>query len=169
MKNFAVIVLLLIVAVAGTVLYLFQPSFAPAESMLIAMERSKFVKSQDVTRINSDPVYACAVRLKLENLDYLLAKAYIAENMPDDAVAVLEKLISSEEVRNDGSTRRRSRSCANEARYYKALREAYALKQDDARAESADKQRDELITIAYTAKKREQLEEGKSLRLVFGD
>ena len=169
MKGFAPVVFLLLAAAAATALFLYWPAAAPSDSRSIAFEKSRLAGSLDQARVANDPVYARKFEMKLKDLDYLLAKAFIRENDPDAAIAVLQKLISDEVAGSNGLARRRYRSWMDEARYYEALRQSNRLKRENAEAERADQRRGEILARAQAAKNEEQLEEGRSIRLVYGD
>lgn len=165
MKNYAPVVLLFVVAAMIPVFFLFWSASAAPESVVITVERNKLEESLDkMMRKENDPIYARTCEMKLQNLDYHLAMAYIKENKPDAAIGLLKKLISYEEE-NGGGARRRYRSCRNEARYYEVLEQSYALKQDTVGADRANQHRDKLMVIAQAEKKREELEEGRSVGL----
>lgn len=153
--------LIVAAAVAATVLlilYLFGEVSAPVSSLL-GKERDRLVRS---LKENGSPQGAAArdIEEKIEVLDYRLAMAYNAENRPDKAVAVLERLIRDEEAKAAGK-KRSSRSYLREARYYETLADAYDLKRDDGEVMSAKHKRLELLSKAEDRKREEMLEEGR--------
>jgi hypothetical protein len=166
MKKCVLIVLLFVIGLSVPIFLLYLAPVSQAESAVIAGERNRLMESRDRKRMENDPLYARATEMKLQHLEYLLARAYNEENMPDAAISLLQKLIADEEAKNKGLDRRRSRSCREEARYYEVLQQACARKQDKAEEEKADQHRGELIAKAITAEKREEMEEGRSLRMV---
>jgi hypothetical protein len=151
---FSVVVVLLLVV------YVFKRASAP-ESAIIAKERSRLAASLDKGREQKDPVYARNIEQKLQLLDFQQAEAHVKENKPDEAIKLLQTLISTEQGRSKAGPRR-SASYDREARYYEALRNAYSLKQDEAAMERANDQRSQLLAQAEKARKSERLSEGKS-------
>ncbi len=146
------------------VLFLLREASKP-ESVIIADERKKLADSIDKNRAGNDPIYARNIEEKLQFLDYRQAIAYNSENKPDEAIAVLKSLISNEEAKSQRGITRRSRSYANEARYYEALATSFELKHDENGAKTAVLKRDELLAKAAELRKREELEEGRSVGL----
>jgi len=160
MKQYLRIVVLFVVAVVLLLVFtVFRKASAP-ESSIIAGEKKKIEASLDKNR-TKDPIYAAGVQEKLRLLDYRIAVAYNKENKPDDAITVLQKLIAQEESKSAGA--RRSASYEKEANYYEALQAAYALKHDDAGAERANDRRRQAAARAEEAKKKERLEDGRSV------
>jgi hypothetical protein len=135
------------------------------ESSIIAGERDKLVHSLDKDRVQKDENYARDLEDKLRFLGYRLALAYTAENKPDEAIAVLDKMIKDEEAKSRSGRPRRSRSFFDEAKYYDALIGAYELKRDDAGAYNAARIHDELLARALELKRQEERGEGKSVGL----
>lgn len=156
-------IIALFVAVAALMLLftMFRRATAP-ESAIIGKERSRVAASLDKGRMEKDPVYAAEMRKKLRFLDYTIAVAYNKENKPDQAISALQQLIS-DEAANKSALPRRSRSYRDEARYYEALQQSYALKRDDAGAERANQRRLEATARAEETRKKEQREEGTSV------
>lgn len=142
-------------------LLLFRQAVKP-ESAIIAGERNKFAASQEKQRMETDPAYASEFQSTLRFLDYRLAVAYNKEKKPDDAIAVLEKLVSGEEAKDKSGALRSSRSYLDEVQYYETLEESYLLKNDQKGAENARQRRTALMAKAEAAKKRENREEGTS-------
>jgi hypothetical protein len=153
---FTVAVLLLI----GT--YLARRATEP-QSSIIARERTRVFASRDEDRMKSDPVYAGEVWEKAAFLDYRLAAAYNAENNPDKAIDVLQRLIRDEEAKEKGVIRRRSRSYMKEADYYETLKESFELKHDEAGVNKALDQYARLRTTALQLRIRESREDGRSV------
>ncbi len=164
MKASLKIAALLIVA-GVVVLVLVLKEASKPESVIIAGERKKFADSIDKNRAGNEPIYARNIEEKLQFLDYRLAIAYNSENKPNEAIAVLKSLISNEEAKSQRGITRRSRSYANEARYYEALTASFELKHDEDGAKTAALKREELLTKASELRKREEREEGRSVGL----
>ncbi|HUJ17420.1 MAG TPA: hypothetical protein VL197_05445 [Nitrospirota bacterium] len=142
--------------------YIVQQASAP-ESSIIAREKKRIAASFDKSRVEKDPVYAIEFQDKLQVLDYRLAMAYKSEDKPDAAIAVLQKLIADEEGGSSQGGVRRSASYLKEVRYYDALQALYGMKHDEATAERAMERRNDLMARAEAAKRRERMEEGKSI------
>ncbi len=155
---------LVIAGVIVLILFLMKEASSP-ESAIIGGERKKLADSIDKNRAENDPIYARQVEEKLQFLDYRQAIAYNSENKPDKAIAVLKSLISNEEAKPQRGITRRSRSYANEARYYEALAASFELKHDDDGAKKATRNREELLAKASELRKREEREEGRSVGL----
>jgi hypothetical protein len=131
------------------------------ESAIIAHEREAIYAARDKNRMEKDETYAVEVRDRLQFLDLRIAAAHIAENHPDAAIAVIEKLIADEEARAQKDVAPRSRSYKNEMRFYDALKSAYEIKKDEAGVKKATEAYDALQLKAAEARKRESQEEGK--------
>ena len=153
-------ILFVVVALIVFAVYAMRRVSAP-ESAIIAHERDAMYAARDKNRMEKDENYAVEIRDRLQFLDQRIAAAYIAENNPDAAIAVIQKLIFEEEVHAKIGTARRSRSYVNEMHFYEALQNAYELKKDDAGAQEAKEAYDALQLKAAEAKKRESMEEGK--------
>jgi len=165
MKRYMRLMVFFIVAVAILFfIYVVKQTSAP-ESVIIAKERDQIYASRDKSRLEKDPLYARELQDKLQFLDNRLAVAYNAENRPDEAIAVLQQLISDEEVKGKTGILRRSRSYLNEAQYYEVLKESYDLKHDENNAQKAAKSREDLLAKAAELRIRESREEGKSVGL----
>ncbi len=163
MKQYGrVVVLFAVVVVLLLVFYVFRQASAP-ESSIIAAEKKKVAASFDKERVEKDPVQAAEFREKMAFLDLQQALAYLKENKPGDAEAMLQKLISDEQGKSKGSIPRRAVSYQQEARYYEVLQQAYSMKHDEAGAERAGDQRSQLMARADAARKSERLSEGKSV------
>jgi hypothetical protein len=143
-------------------LFLLKEASKP-ESSIIAAERDNLARFLDKDRAQKDENYIRDLKDKQQFLGYRLALAYTAENKPDEAVAVLDKMIRDEEAKTPGGRPRRSRSYFDEARYYEALVRAYELKKDDAGAQKAARIHDELLARALEQKRQEERGEGKSV------
>jgi hypothetical protein len=154
--------LFFVVAVIAFALFLMKEASKP-ESSIIAAERDKLSRSLDKDRDQKDENYVRDLKNKQQFLSYRLALAYTAENKPDQAVAVLDKMIRDEEAKTPGGRPRRSRSYFDEARYYDALIRVYELKKDDTGAQKAARIHDELMSRALEQKKQEERGEGKSV------
>jgi hypothetical protein len=165
MKLYLKIAALFITAGVIIIVLLLIKEASKSESAIILGERKKLADSMDKNRAEKDPVYSRTMEDKLRFLDYRLAVAYNAENKPDEAIAVLRTLISSEEAKGQRGLPRRSRSYANEARYYEALIESFEIKKDEVGVEKAVQEREELLAKASELKKREEREEGHSVGL----
>jgi len=113
--------------------------------------------------MEKDPAYALGLQDKLRFLDYSQANAYNAENKPDEAIAILERLIRDEEAKGQQGAPRRSRSYLNEARYYEALEASFDTKHDEAGVKKAKERRLFLMGRAAEVEKQESSEEGKHL------
>jgi hypothetical protein len=157
-------VLFLVAAVVLLLFNLFRQAAAP-ESAIIEREKERFVESFDKVRAEKDAVYAREFKETTRYLDYRTAVAYNKENKPDKAIAILQQLIKDEAAGDSGKARR-SRSYQNEARYYDTLQISYSLKHVPEEAVRAWEQRDRLMAEAEEAKRRERLEEGKSVGLL---
>jgi len=165
MRRYMRLMIFFIVAVAILFfIYVVKQTSAP-ESVIIAKERDQIYASRDKSRLEKDPLYARELQDKLQFLDNRLAVAYNAENRPDEAIAVLQQLISDEEVKGKTGILRRSRSYLNEAQYYEVLKESYDLKHDENNAQKAAKSREDLLAKAAELRIRESREEGKSVGL----
>jgi len=145
-------------------IYVVKQTSAP-ESVIIAKERDHIYASRDKSRLEKDQLYARELQDKLQFLGNRLAVAYNAENRPDEAIAVLQQLISDEEGKGKTGILRRSRSYLNEAQYYEVLKESYDLKHDENNAQKAAKSREDLLARAAELRIRESREEGKSVGL----
>ncbi len=156
---------LLITTGVAVFLVLMMKEASRPESVIIAGERKKLADSTDKDRAGKDPVYARNVDEKLRFLDYRLAVAFNTENKPDQAIALLKKLISSEEAKSKRGLPRRSRSYYNEAEYYEALIESLTIKKDEAGVNEAEQMRDKQQRKALELKKMEEREEGRSVGL----
>jgi predicted Zn-dependent protease len=155
--------LFIVAAVVLLVLFLMRESTKP-ESDIIAAERADLARLKDNKRAEQDPVYAASLESKLRFLDYRQAVAYNSENRPDNAIAVLRRIISEESQKKDGMPRR-SRSYTAEAQYYEALATSYELKKDPDEAKKAMQSREELLARAAETRKIEDLAEGKSINM----
>jgi hypothetical protein len=133
--------------------------------VIIAKERDQIYATRDKSRMEKDPLYARELQDKLQFLGSRLAVAYNAENRPDEAIAVLQQLISDEEVKGKTGILRRSRSYLNEAQYYEVLKESYDLKHDEGNAQKAAESREALLAKAAELRISESREEGKSVGL----
>jgi len=159
------ILLITVVGFAGIVLFLYimgEQAHEPASS-LIVKERDKLARSLQDDPSPRNASAAAESAEKLADLDHRLAMAYIAENRPDTAVAVLERLIRDEEGRGAGEGMRSPRSYRKLSRYYEALSDAYELMRNDSEAMSAKNKRIEMLSKAEDAKRREVLKEGKTV------
>ncbi len=152
---------------AGVIVFflLLMKEASKTESVIISGERKRLADSVDKSRADTDAVYARTIDEKLSFLDYRLAIAFNTENKPDEAIAVLKKLISAEEGKALHGLKRRSRSYFNEAEYYEVLIESFEIKKDEAGARTAVQNREELLRKASELKKSEEREEGRSVGL----
>ena len=153
----------ILVAIAAVILfavYLVRQATVP-QSAIIAKERNRLFASRDQKRLANDPIYAGEIEDKLALLDYWMAVAYNAENKPDKAIAILQRLINDEETRGEGGIPRRSRSYTHEAHYYEALKESFGLKHEVAEVNKALDRYSQLKTKAAELKKLESREDGK--------
>ncbi|HET6363781.1 MAG TPA: hypothetical protein VFG02_01925 [Nitrospirota bacterium] len=165
MRRYMRLMVFSIVAVAILFfIYVLKQTSAP-ESAIIAKERDQIYSSRDKSRLEKDPLYARELQDKLQFLGARLAVAYNAENRPDEAIAILQQLISDEEAKGKTGILRRSRSYVNEAQYYEVLKESYDLKHDEDNAQKATKSREDLLAKAAELRIRESREEGKSVGL----
>ncbi len=165
MKTYLRLALLfIVVAAVFIVIYTVKKAAAP-ESAIISAERNRMYAEQDKSRMQNDPIYAVEFQDRLQILDFRLALTYNSENKPDEAIAVLQRLISGEEAKGKSGPPRRSFSYFNEARYYGALKESFEIKHDEAAATKAAVRSDELKARAEQLKKIESSEEGKSVGL----
>jgi hypothetical protein len=163
MKTYVKItILFVVVAVIMFAVYAMRRVSAP-ESAIIAHERDAIYAARDKNRMEKDSTYAVEMRDRLQFLDLRTAVAYIAENDPDAAIAVIQKLIAEEEAQAKSGVDRRSRSYVNEMRFYETLENAYELKKDEAGAKKAMEAYDALLQKAAEARKRESTEEGKQV------
>jgi hypothetical protein len=155
--------LTILVAVFAAILlavYLVRQATVP-QSSIIAKERNRLYASRDMKRLANDPVYASELEDKLALLDYWMAVAYNAENKPDKAIAILQRLINNEEAGEKGGMPRRSRSYMHEANYYEALKGSFELKHEAAEVNKALDRYTQLKTRAGELKKLESREDGK--------
>jgi len=143
------------------VLYVIKETSKP-ESGIIAEERARFARSKDNSRARQDLLYATSFENKLRFIDYRLAVAYNSENRPDDAIAILERIIKEESQEKNGIPLR-SQSYAAAAIYYEALARSYELKQNPDNMKKAMQSREEMLSTAEELRKKEDLEEGKLL------
>jgi hypothetical protein len=165
MKFYMKIAAFLITAGVAIFLVLMMKEASKSESLIIAGERKKLADSIDKNRAAKDPAYSRNVEEKLRFLDYRLAIAFNTEKRPDQAIAVLNKLISSEEAKSQHGLPRRARSYYNEAEYYEVLIESLEIKKDEAGVREAERNRDELQRMASGLKKLEERAEGRSVGL----
>ena len=157
--------LTILVAVFAAILlavYLVRQAAVP-QSAIIAKERNTLYASRDKERMANDPIYAGELEDKLALLDYWMAVAYNGENKPDQAIAILQRLINDEEARGKGGMPRRSRSYMHEANYYEALKGSFELKQEAAEVNKALDRYTQLKIKAAELKKLESREDGKSV------
>jgi hypothetical protein len=165
MRKYARLIVFFIVAVSILFfIYMVKQTTTP-ESVIITKERDEIYASRDKSRLEKDPLYARELQDKLQFLGYRLAVAYNAENRPDESIALLQRLISDEEVKGKTGILRRSRSYLNEAQYYEVLKESYDLKHDEDNAQKAAKNREDLLSRAAELRIRESRGEGKSVGL----
>jgi predicted Zn-dependent protease len=143
------------------ILYVMKETSKP-ESGIIAEERARFARSKDNSRAEQDVLYATSFDNKLRFIDYRLAAAYNSENRPDDAIAILQRIIKEESQEKNGIPLRSSNYSAA-AQYYEALARSYELKQDPDNMKKATQSRGEMLSAALESKKKEDLEEGKLL------
>ena len=161
MKTYVKItILFVVVALIVFAVYAMRRVSAP-ESALIAHERDAIYAARDKNRMEKDETYAVEMRDRLQFLDLRIASAYIAENNPDAAIAVIQKLIADEESQMKKEAAPRSRSLVNEMRFYETLKNAYELKKDEAGVKKAAEASDALQLKAADARRRESREEGK--------
>ncbi len=163
-KYMPLMVFFIVVVVILVVVNMVRQTTAP-ESLIIARERDKMQDSRDKNRLEKDPLYARQFQDRIHFLEYRLAIAYNAENRPDEAIAVLQRLIGDEETQGKTVNHRLSRSYLNEAQYYEALKESYDIKHDEDNSQKAAKSREDLLAKAAEMRTREAREEGKSVGL----
>lgn len=162
MKSYLKIAALCIAVVAVALILYFMKETSKPESGIIAEERATFARSKDNRRAGQDLLYATSFENKLRFIDYRLAVAYNSENRPDDAIAILQRIIK-EESQEDNGIPRRSQNYAAAAQYYEALARSYELKQEPDNVKMAMQSRGEMLSAARESKKKEDLEEGKLL------
>lgn len=143
--------------------YLAREASAPLSAIMV-QERNKLSRLYDKNLAEKDPVHAHELEEKLRFLDYRLALAYNAENEPDAAIEVLQKLIDDERAKEKSGAQRNSRSYLNEARYYEAMAESYELKKDENNANTARHERIKLLGKASELRKQKNREEGRTMR-----
>jgi hypothetical protein len=161
MKAYVKITMLFVVAALIVfAVYAMQRVSAP-ESAIIAQERDAIYMARDKDRMEKDETYAVEMRDRLQFLDLRIAAAYIAENNPDSAIALVQKLIAEEEEHIKRAVAPHSRSYVSEMRFYETLKSAYELKKDEAGVKKAMEAYDALLLKAAEARKRESREEGK--------
>jgi len=161
MKTYMKITILFIaVALILFAVYAMQRVSLP-ESAIIAHEREALSASRDKNRMEKDTAYAVDMRSRLQFLDLRIAVAYIAENNPDGAIALVQKMIAEEEAHIQQAAAPHSRSYVNEMRFTETLKNAYELKKDEAGAKKATAALEALQLKAADARKRESREEGK--------
>jgi hypothetical protein len=158
MKTYVRITILSVLLVLTMLaVYMMRRVSAP-ESAIIAHERDAIYAARDKNRMEKDPTYAIEMRERLQFLDLRTAAAHIAENNPDEAIAIIQKLIAEEEAHAKVSIGGRSRTYVNEVRFYEMLMDAYELKKDEAGAQKAKEAHDALL---LKAKRRESGKAGK--------
>ena len=163
MKPYArITILFVLVALVMFAVYAMRRVSLP-ESAIIAHERDAIYAARDKNRMEKDETYAVEMRDQLQFLDLRIAAAHLAENHPDAAIAIIQKLIADEEARTKNDVAPRSRSYKNEMRFYETLKSAYELKKDEAGLKKATETYDALQLKAAEARKRESLEEGRSV------
>lgn len=163
MKTYVKISILLVaVALIMLAFYAVQRVSAP-ESTIIAHERNAFYMARDRDRMEKDPSYAAEISERLQFLDLRTAAAYVAENEPDAAIAIVQKLITVETARAKSGMDGHSRNYANELRFYEILNDAYELKKDEEGAQKAREAYEALLLKAEEARKRKSREEGKQV------
>jgi len=150
------------IAILFFIIFVVKRTSAP-ESIIIAKERDRIYASRDKTLMKKDPLYVRELQDKLQFLDYRLAVAYNAENRPDEAISVLQRLINDEEAKGGTGTPRRSRSYLNEAQYYEELKKSYDLKHEEDNSQKSTRSRESLMDKAAELRLRESREEGKSV------
>ncbi len=157
--------LIIFAAVAAAIWFLISMVRHAAESpsAVIARERNRFYASRDKDRMKNDPIYAAETREKTASLDYRLAIAYIAEHKPDQAIEILQRLVSEEEASGKSGIPRRSRSYMKEADYYEALKESFELKNNAAEVNRALDRYAQLRTKALELRRSESSEDGSHL------
>ena len=163
MKSYLKIAAIVITAGVIILFLLLIKEASKPESAIILDERKKLADSIDKNHAEKDPIYSRTMETKLQFLDYRLAVAYNAESRPDEAIAVLRTLISSEEAKAQRGMPRRARSYDNEAEYYETLIESLKIKKDEAAVTKAEQEREELLTKASELEDREEREEGRSI------
>ncbi len=156
------LLLLVVVAAVLLVVYAVRQATEP-ESAIIARERNNLVASRDESRAGKDPFYERDLQRKLDFLNFRLAVAYNAEQKPDKALEVLQRLIDKEEEKEKSGLPRRARSYTNEADYYEALKTSFDLKHDEAEANRALERRMQLLTKAAELSRLENREEGRTV------
>jgi len=161
MKAYLRLIVFFAVAAAAALAFYVARQATEPQSAIIARESSKFYASRDQNRMKSDPIYAGEVREKTAFLDYRRALAFNAENRPDKAIEILQRLIREEEAKGNGGIPRRSRSYMKEADYYEALKEAFELKNDPAEVNRALDQYARLRTKALELRRLESTEDGR--------
>ena len=149
------------IAAVVLVLYLMKGTSKP-ESNIIEEERARFSRSKDNNRARQDLLYTTSFENKLRFIDYRLAVVYNSENRPDDAIAILERIISEESKEKNGIPLR-SRNYTAAAQYYEALARSYELKQDPDNMKKAMQDRENMLTLALESRKKENLAEGKKI------
>ncbi len=161
MKTYVRIAILF--AVVGALALVVQAArlAAAPQSSIIAKGRDKLFSSRDADRMKTDGAYAHEIEQKLQILDYRIAMALNSENKPDEAIAILSRLIAHEAAREQKGVRRSSQSYMHEAHWYEALQVSYGLKRDDAGAAKAKDQRFKLMMRAGEARKIEHRGEGR--------
>ncbi len=165
MKFYLKVAAFLMVAGAIGFFFLLIKEASKTESVIIAGEQKKLAGSIDAKRFEKDAEYRRSIDEKIAFLDYRLAIAFNSENKPDEAIAVLKRLINAEEAKSQRGAARRSRSYFNEAEYYETLIEAFEMKKDEASVKTAAQSREELLRKASELKKNEEREEGRSIGL----
>jgi hypothetical protein len=161
MRTYVKITILFVVAALIVFTVYATRRIAAPESAIIAHERDAIYSARDKNRMEKDESYAVDMRDRLQFLDLRIAVASIAENNPDAAIALVQKLIADEEARTKADIAPRSRSYVNEMRFYETLKNAYELKKDEGGVKKASEAYDALQLKAAEARKRESREEGK--------
>jgi tetratricopeptide (TPR) repeat protein len=161
MKSYLRLIVFFGVAVSLLIVVSLVRQTTEPQSSIIDRERNRVYASRDEGRMKSDPVYASGFREKAAFLDYRLAIAYNAENKPDKALVVLQRLINDEEAKEKDAIPRRSRSYMKEADYYEALKEAFELRHDMAGVNKALDQYARLRTKALELRILEGREDGR--------
>lgn len=161
MRTYVKITLLFVVVALIVFAFYAMQRVSEPESAIIAHERDAIYAARDKDRIAKDETYAVEMRDRLQFLDLRIAAAYIAENKPDAAIAVVQKLIAEQEDHIKRAVAPHSRSYATEMRFYETLKSAYELKKDEAGIKRAMEAYDALLVKTAEARERESREEGK--------
>jgi len=148
--------ILLIAAVAVGAGYLIYRALLPKSDKLLEQYHA-FTATIDQARYQTNAGYRWEVDEELRVRQVALASAYIADNRPDEAIALLEGLIAAMNKQQyvlKKRIRRNSGQVELVAIYYQRLADAYGLKHDEKKKAWARQKSDEYKAEAASLEKR---------------